>query len=131
MSISQRSTQLLYNAVEIPPSPDKYTCFIRNYVGKNLASFGYTSWGSDRMDHYGSAYLKLVLLTTDGSFMDVENEQQLSSYIVTAQDIQPTGKMQLVYRKDSDGNECSNLIDSQTYEKITLTLQKLDFEIAE
>ena len=45
------------DSVTIKQSPDKYTWYIRNYVGKNCASFGYTSMGGDRMDHYGAGYI--------------------------------------------------------------------------
>ena len=37
--------------ITIKDSPDKYTWYIKNYVGKNCASIGYTSMGGDRMDH--------------------------------------------------------------------------------
>ena len=53
--------------IKIKDSPDKYTWYIKNYVGKNCASFGYTSLGGDRMDHYGASYLELIFLTEDGS----------------------------------------------------------------
>ena len=38
----------------INASPDKYTWYIQDYVGRNAAGFGYTSLGGDRMDHYGA-----------------------------------------------------------------------------
>lgn len=37
--------------ITIKTSPDKYTWYIKNYVGKNCASFGYTSLSGNRMDH--------------------------------------------------------------------------------
>ncbi len=40
--------------VAVKASPGKYTWYMRNYVDKNVASFGYTSWGGDRMDEYFS-----------------------------------------------------------------------------
>ncbi len=40
--------------VAVKASPDKYTWYMRNYVDKNVASFGYASWGGDRMDEYFS-----------------------------------------------------------------------------
>lgn len=47
---------------EITPSPDKYTWYIRDYTGRNLASCGYLSMGGNRMDHYGAGYIKFDTL---------------------------------------------------------------------
>ena len=116
---------ITYEPVTFPDPPDRYTRYIRSYVGKNLAAVGYTSMGGDRMDSYGAAYVELVLMTTDGSFIDVEDETQLASYVVTSQDVTPGAAMQLVYEKDSKGKEYSNLIDTQTYERITLTVSRI------
>ncbi len=115
-----------YEPVAINTSPDKYTWYIRNYVGKNLASVGYTSLGGKRMDKYGDAALELVLLTPDRSVVDISDEEAMSGYIVTEQDIAPNSKLTVTYRKDSKGKEYSNLIDSMSYKKITLTLQKIN-----
>lgn len=45
------------------PSPDKYTCYIRNYVGKNLASVGYQSLGGEYRDAYGAGSVRLDLVS--------------------------------------------------------------------
>ena len=58
----------------IDPSPDKYTWYIKDYVGQNLAAVGYTSLGGDRLDAYGAGYLKLILVTQDGTYVDFNNE---------------------------------------------------------
>ena len=60
-----------FELIPITPSPDKYTCYIQNYVGKNLASFGYTSMGGDRRDKYGQSSIKLNLVTDDGTYPPV------------------------------------------------------------
>lgn len=111
--------------VPIDPSPDKYTCHIKNYVGKNLASFGYTSYGEDRMDEYGKGRVKFTLVTDDGAFIDPTDNEQLKEYYVTAQDVAPNSEMRLTFMTDSDGEEYSNLVDSQTYENITLYVHRL------
>ena len=120
-----------FELIPITPSPDKYTCYIQNYVGKNLASFGYTSMGGDRRDKYGQSSIKLNLVTDDGTYIDPENGDVLQQYVVVSQDIAPNAEMRLTYLKDSDGNEYSNLIDSQTYNGITLYVRKLDLFNAE
>lgn len=111
--------------VVINPSPDKYTWYIKDYVGKNAASFGYTSWGGDRRDSYGAATLKLVFVTEDGSYIDIEDEDTLKGYVVTVQNLAPNTELKLTFLKDSDGEEYSNLIDCQSYEEIVLGVKKV------
>ena len=115
-----------YEPIAIHASPDKYTQYIRNYVGKNLAAVGYTSLGGQRMDAYSHGYIQFVLSATNGAYIDLDDEQQLASYVVVCQDIAPNTEMRLIYRKDSKGNEYSNLVESQSYERITLTLQRVN-----
>ena len=115
-----------FELIPINPSTDKYTTYIRNYVGKNVASFGYTSLGGDRRDEYGAGNIKFNFVADDGTYLDPENMDILKQYVVTAQDVAPNSEMKLVFRKDSKGNEYSNLIDSQTYQSITLYVRKLE-----
>ena len=51
------SKQPTDESITIKNSPDKYTWYIKNYVGKNCASIGYTSMGGDRMDTTEQAIL--------------------------------------------------------------------------
>lgn len=111
--------------VSIKASPDKYTWYMRNYVGKNVASFGYTSWGGDRMDEYGAGHIKLNFVADDGAYLDPENFDLLKQYVVTRQDVKPNTEIHLTFMKDSKGNEYSNLVQSQSYESITLYVHKL------
>ena len=110
----------------INPAEDKYTYFIRDYVGKNLANLGYTSLGGTRNDKYGAAYIQFVLVADDGAYIDPSNTDQLKQYVVTGQDVTPNSEMKLIYSRNSKGEEYSNLVDSQTYNKITLYVHKLD-----
>ena len=114
-----------YTPVSILPSSDKYTSYVKNYVGKNLASVGYTSMGGDRMDEYGSGYIELILLTPDRSVIDIDDDEQLASYVVVKQDVDPNTEINYTYRKDSKGVEYENLIDRQNIETITLTLKEV------
>ena len=115
-----------YTPTALSPSPDKYTQYVRNYVGKNLLSFGYTSMGGNRMDEYGDARVKFVLVTDDGSTVDVSDDAQLASYVVIQQDVAPNSQMVLTYKKDSKGEEYSNLVDTQSFETITLKLMHVE-----
>ena len=63
------SKQSTDESITIKNSPDKYTWYIKNYVGKNCAPIGYTSVGGDRMDHYGAGYIELVMVAPDGAFV--------------------------------------------------------------
>lgn len=111
--------------IAIKASPDKYTWYMRNYVGKNVASFGYTSLGGNRMDAYGAGYIKLNFIADDGAYIDPENYDLLKQYVVTRQDVAPNTEIRLTFMKDSKGKEYSNLVQSQNYESITLHVHKL------
>ncbi len=115
-----------FELIPINPSPDRYTSYIRNYVGKNVASFGYTSLAGDRRDKYGSGNIKFNFVADDGAYLDPENKDLLKQYVVTAQDVAPNSKMKYTFQRDSKGNEYSNLIESQTYQTITLYVHKLN-----
>ena len=113
------------SSVTIKNSPDKYTWYIKNYVGKNCASFGYTSMGGDRMDHYGAGYIELVLITPDGTYIDIETDDDLKQYVVTAQSYAPNTELKYVFDTDEDGNEYDNLVQSQSIEEIVLCVKKV------
>lgn len=117
---------VLFDLIPISPAPNRYTQYIRNYVGKNAASFGYTSLGGDRRDEYGAANILINFVSDDGTYIDPENISVLRQYIVTSQDIAPNTELKLTYLKDNDGNEYSNIVENMNYEKITLSVQKID-----
>lgn len=108
--------------VEIKTSPDKYTWYIKNYVGKNMASIGYTSMGGDRMDSYGSGYIELILLTPDGEYVDIHNEDDLKNWRVIGQSLAPNTEIKYTFQVDSDGEEYDNLIAYQNIDEIVLAL---------
>ena len=113
--------------MEIMPSPDKYTHYIRNYVGKNLASVGYESLGGDYLDEYGEGTLELVIASDDGSYVDYTDEEILKQYVVIDQSIEPNSEMKYEYMKYSDGKE-STIVDNQTYSSITLYVRTVTGE---
>lgn len=113
------------DSIAIKPSPDKYTWYVKNYVGKNCASFGYTSLGGDRMDHYGAGYIELVFITPDGSYIDIETDDDLKRYVVTSQSLSPNTELKYTFQKDSDGNEYDSLVSTQSYEEIVLCVKKV------
>lgn len=112
-------------AVIINTSPDKYTWYIKNYVGKNCASLGYVSMGGDRLDHYGAGLIELVFVSADGTYIDVESEDVLKEYTVISQSLAPNTELKFVFQKDSEGNEYDNLIATQNYQEIVLNVKKV------
>lgn len=113
--------------VVIKESPDKYTWYIKNYVGRNCAAFGQsTSWdGGYRYEEYGYAEIKFVFIAEDNSFVDPEDKESLKNYVVTAQSIAPNTELKLVYKKDSDGEEYDSLIEKQNIEEIELYVKPI------
>ena len=108
----------------IEPSADKYTHYVRDYVGRNLAECGYYSLAGNLTDAYGHGYITFDVVPDDGAFIDFEDKAQLASYMVTGQSVSPNTVIQMTYMTDSDGKEYSNLIGSQTLESITLNVTK-------
>ena len=119
------SKQPTDESITIKNSPDKYTWYIKNYVGKNCASIGYTSMGGDRMDHYGAGYIELVMVTPDGAYIDIETDDDLKQYVVTAQSYAPNTELKYVFDTDEAGNEYENLVQSQNIEEIVLCVKKV------
>jgi len=117
-------------SIEIKTSPDKYTWYVKNYVGKNLASVGYTSMGGDRMDTYGNGYIQLVLLTTTGEYVDIENEEELKNWRVINQSLSPNTEIKYTYELDSEGEEYDSLIAHQNIEEIVLAIVPVDTKAA-
>ena len=110
----------------IKESPDKYTWYIKNYVGRNCASFGKTYSSSGyRYDEYGWADIKFVFIAEDGSYVDAKDEESLKNYVVTAQSIAPNTELKLVFQKNSKGEEYDNLVEKQNIEEIELHVKRV------
>lgn len=114
--------------VEISPSLDRHLYYIRDYVGRNAASFG-DYYGNDRVDYYGKGKLRISFTSEDGSFIDDSSEDSLKQYIVVSQDIKVNTELRLQYETDSKGQEYDNLIRSQNYEEINLVVRRLDEDV--
>ena len=107
----------------INPSPDKYTLYIQDYTGRNLASCGYLSMGGKRMDHYGAGYIRFVIISDDGAYIYPQDTELLKNYVITGQSVAPNTELTYVFETDSDGNEYDNLVHSQNLEEIELTVK--------
>lgn len=114
----------------VAPTFDRHVYRIRDYVGRNAASFG-TTTGDNRIDEYGVGELRLSFTSDDGTYVDAGDINELQKYIVTAQDIAPNTELKFEYETDGHGNEYNNLLRNQNYETINLTVRRLDEEIIE
>ena len=66
--------------------PDKYTGTSGIIPQKRELRLPVTV-GGDRMDHYGAGYIKFVIMSDDGSFIDPEDTQLLKNYVITGQSV--------------------------------------------
>ena len=106
-------------------STDKYTWYLKDYVGKTLDKCGTLRLNGSLMDDYGNGNIELVIMTDDGKDIDFEDEYQLESYIVTSQGYAPNSEIKFIFTKKSDGTEYSNLIDYQNIEELELYVTKI------
>lgn len=67
---SSKDGDFQHTPVTVKRSPDKYTWYIQDYVGRNAASIGYASLGGDRLERYGAGVLEFIFVTEDGTYLD-------------------------------------------------------------
>ena len=108
-------------------APDKYTAYVKDYKGRNLANCGYISLGGDLRDYYSVTNIVLNIKTDDGSFVDLEEENILEQYVVVDQGLEPNTEINMTFDKDSEGNEYS-WTDYISYKQIDLYVKKLNVE---
>ena len=109
----------------IDSSPDKYTRALRDYVGRNLASCGYISMAGSLADHYGSGYITMNVLASDGSYIKLDDKDSLADYLVVGQSMQPNTMITMEFSKKVDGTEYDNLVSSQSVKSLDLKVVKL------
>lgn len=126
--IGDPTYSLAYDRVS--PTFDRHVYHIRDYTGRNAASFGRQS-GDNRIDEYGAGELRLSFTCDDGTYVDVNDIYELQKYIVIGQDIAPNTELELEYETDSDGNEYDNLIRNQNFDAINLTVRRIDEKVIE
>lgn len=107
--------------VEINLSPDKYTWYLKDYYGKNLASFGHTTMGGFRSDDYGDGYVRLSFLTPNGEFVDIRDENDLKNWRVIGQNVAPNTEIKYIFKREENGTE-SDWVAYQNVEEVVLAL---------
>ena len=111
---------------KIKTAPDKHTEYIRDYVGRNLADCGYISLGGELRDAYGVGSIQVIPVSNDGSFIDVEDKEILKNYVVTSQSTEPNTEIKFTLLKDDNGQEYSNLVDTQSCSDIQVRVSKVE-----
>lgn len=109
-------------SVLIQPTLDRHIYHVHDYVGRNAASFGRVD-GSSRIDKYGRAEMRLVFTSENGVYVDPTDLNDLKNYYVVGQDIEPNTELTIEYETNSRGEEYDNLIRSQNFEEINLTVR--------
>lgn len=128
-SIAPKETETPgFTFTQIKESPDKYTWYVKDYVGKNCATIGYGSYTGRRYDEYGATSLRLSFVTADGSYVDVESEDALKEYVVTRQNLEPNTELKLTFEKDSEGNELDYSVVHRTQREIVLAVKRVGTE---
>lgn len=110
----------------IDSSPDKYTRALRDYVGRNLASCGYISMAGSLADRYGSGYITMNVLASDGSYIELDDKDSLADYVVVGQSMRPNTMITMEFSKKADGTEYDNLVSSQSVKSLDLKVAKLN-----
>ena len=110
--------------VQIKEPEDKYTAYIKDYVSRNCATVGYESMGGDRNDHVGNGYIHVIMITEDGEYPGISDDE-LKSYYVVAQSLEPNTEVRFTYQTDSEGKEYDNLIEWQSVDEIVLKVKKV------
>ena len=103
---------------------DKHNRYVGDYVGRNLGTFGYTSWLGDRRVYVGGGNIVLKLIAEDGSYVDPSDYDSLNNYIVTAQSVAPNTPVSLSFDTDSNGKEFDNL-GQASLSSIDLTVRRV------
>lgn len=119
------TTNKSVDLTKINPATDKYTYFIKDYVGRNLADCGYLSLANTFNDSYGPTYIKFDIVSEDGAYIDPTDSSALASYVVVSQNVAPNSEIKLVYSTDSNGEESSNLVSSKSIDSVALTVKKI------
>ena len=94
-------------AIKVREDLDKYTRYLRNYVGMNLANVGKESTNSSGHIYadFGPGTISFDVQTDDGEFVDVSSMEVRKGYYVVSQDPAPDTEVKFTYEVGSDGKE--------------------------
>ena len=114
-----RTSNSTQHPIQTKSPTDKYTYYIKDYVGRNASDT--CEWRLDESckDDYGDGALQIVFITSDGQKID---ETNISYYKVTSQNIEPNTEIKISY---SDSEE-SRLFAQTNPSEITLHVEVID-----
>ena len=109
------------NITKVNVSEDANVEYIRDYRGLNLGMIGevYSSDNGVR-DEYGEADVILVPNSTDGSYIDPSDEENLKNFVVIGQDVAPNSKLTVTY------DDSNNFARDQTLSMINISVVNVD-----
>ncbi len=113
-------------AIAINPSPDKYTWYVKSYVGMNASQVGYTALDGSRREYYGDNAMHIVFVSPDGTYINPQDEDILKRYRVVGQNLAPNTEIKYTYAKMSDGTELSNMVKWSSIDEIVLSVSKIE-----
>ena len=91
--------------IEVTDFPDKYTAYVKNYVGRNAASFGYAEYiCHGRYDLYNDVKIQIDFTDGNGTYIGFKDEE-LEEYEVVAQSIEPNTEIKFQFGKEQNGEE--------------------------
>lgn len=104
------------------PAEDKYTKYLKDYVGRNASDVGTPRVNGKFMDDYGDATIPFVFITEDGEAVTEEN---IKNYVVESQDPEEGSPVQLEFSTDESGEELG-YPDSFTPKEIILHVKEVE-----
>lgn len=106
---------------KINVSEDTNVEYIRDYRGLNLGMIG-ESYGFDNgiREDYSGATVIVIPNSSDGSYIDLSDEENLKNYVVIGQDVAPNSKMSVTYDEDN------KRADDQTLSMIYVSVVNVD-----
>lgn len=110
---------------QITPSPDRYTSYIYDYVGRNLTQCGYQDYNG-LSQKYGMAKVRLIVNGENGVYVDVQDEEDMKNFVVTRQSVAPNTELKKEYEIKEDGSESQHYIKDTSIEEIELYVTRLD-----
>ncbi len=112
-------------AIAINPSPDKYTWYVKSYVGMNASQVGYTALDGSRREYYGDNAMHIVFVSPDGTYINPQDEDLLKQYRVVGQNLAPNTEIKYTFTMLSDGTE-SSLVKWSSIDEIVLSVSKIE-----
>lgn len=104
------------------PPEDRYTKYVKDYVGRNASDVGTLRLSGKYMDSYGAANILIVFITENG---EAVTEDNIANYRVTSQNPAPGTEINIVFETDENGEEYEYSTESVSLNEIVLHVEKI------